>query len=380
LTTIAVALCAALGMAVPSLAAAGSVAGTVSAAGGGGISGVQVCFRPQPEAFETICATTGPGGAYKADGLPGATYVVRFDAEPANLVYVSEYYDDAVSYFDLDHFTLGFGQDFQGLNAELAVGGAIGGTLTEDGTGLPVAGVRACAIDSQGIPLRCAGSGPTGAYQLNGLPSGTYNVEYEGGNRVNYLREFYEDADEWAAATDLTVTAPATTGSIDAKLAPGAQILGRVTEMGTGLAREDIFVCAYEVAPGERQDCDWTDVAGNYAIRSIPAGTYLVAFQPERYPSGLFADQWWQGVATMAEATPIPLVPPDTRTGIDGQVRPLFRPTPRPIQVTFVPRPKPKPKKCKKGFHKKKVKGKKRCVRKHKRHVQKAGKGARNSR
>lgn len=43
LVTIAVALCGALGMAVPSLAAAGSISGTVSAEGGGPIQGVEVC-------------------------------------------------------------------------------------------------------------------------------------------------------------------------------------------------------------------------------------------------------------------------------------------------------------------------------------------------
>jgi len=376
LTTIGVALCAALGMAAPSLAAAGSVSGTVSAAGGGGIAGVQVCFRPEPETFETICAPTGADGAYIAEGLPDANYVVRFDADRANLKYVSEWHDDAVSYLDRDLLHVGAQQHLGALNAVLADGGSIAGTVTDEDTDLPIAGIRVCAEASGGFPERCVDSGAAGEYQVNGLLSGNYRVVFEGGNRVNYLREAYDDVSPLGPGTPVPVAAPDVTLGIDAKLAPGAQILGRVTEMGTGLPREDVFVCAYEAAPGERQGCAWTDATGNYAIRSIFAGTYLVAFQPEPLPTGLFADQWWQGAATMAEATPIPLVPPETRTGIDGQVRPFFRSTPRPIQVSFVPRPKPK--KCKKGFHKKKIKGKKRCVRKHKRHGKKAGKGARN--
>ncbi len=379
LVTIAVALCGTLGMTLPSLAAAGSVAGTVTAEGGGGISGVDVCFRPEPEAFETVCAQTGLGGQYKADGLPGATYVVRFSADRANLKYVSEYYSDAVSYLDLDFFGLGAGQDFQGLDATLAAGGSIAGTVTDEATDLPIAGVRVCAEASGGFPERCVDTGGAGEYQVNGLSSGDYRVVYEGGNRVNYLREAYDDADPLGPGTAVPVAAPGVTAGIDAKLARGGEILGRVTEIGTGLPRGNVFVCAYEPPPGEEQEaCAWTDAGGSYAIRSIPAGTYLVAFEPERYPSGLFAGQWWQGAATMAEATPIPIAPPETRSGIDGQLPPRFQPPPQqPILVSFVPHPKPPPRKCRKGFHKKKVKGKVRCVRKHKRHGKKGGKGSR---
>jgi hypothetical protein len=362
LVTIAVALCGALGMAVPSLAAAGSASGTVTAAGGGGIAGIQVCFRPEPEFFETICAQTGAGGQYKAENLPGAKYVVRFDAEPANLNYVSEYYDDAISYFELDFFTLGAGQDVQGLDAELAVGGSIAGTVTDEGTGQPIAGIRACARDGEGFDRRCAFSGPTGQYQLNGLPAGSYNVEYEGGNRVNYLREFYEDAETWAQAEDVAVTVAATTEGIDAKLAPGAQILGHVSEIGSGVPLEDVMVCAEEADPFGYQACDWTDAAGDYAIRSIPPGTYLVAFEPESLPTGRFAGQWWQGVATKAEATPIAIAPPETRSGIDGQLPPKFtKPKLEPIQVSFIPTP---PLACGKGFRKKVGPAGERCVRK----------------
>jgi Carboxypeptidase regulatory-like domain len=381
LTTIAVALCGALGLSVPSFAAAGSVSGTVSAEGGGGIQGVDVCFRPEPEFFETICAQTGADGDYKAELLPEANYVVRFDADRANLQYVSEWYDDAVSYLDRDLLHVGAQENLGGLNAELVEGGSIAGVVTDEATDLPVAGVRVCAEASGGFPERCVDTAAAGEYQVNGLTSGNYRVVYEGGNRVNYLREAYDNADPLGPGTPVAVTAPGVTSSINAKLARGGEILGRVTEVGTGLPRQNAFVCAYEAPPGEEQKaCAWADAGGNYAIRSIPAGTYVVAFEPERLPSGLFAGQWWKGAATRAEATPIEIVPPVTFTGIDGQLPELFpKPKPDPIQVTFVPRPQP-PKKCKKGFHKKKVKGKVRCVRKHKRHGRKGGRKGGKSR
>lgn len=379
LTTIAVALCGALGLAVPSLAAAGSIGGHVSAEGSGDpIEGIDVCPHPQPYAFETSCTETDSQGNYRLFGLPAADYIVRFSADRENLKYVSEYYEDKANFFEADLFSLGAAEDAQ-LDAELAEGGSISGIVKDEGTEEAIADVAACA-ESAAMPSRCTVTNTLGEYQINGLPAGTYRVEYEGGNRVNYLREFYEDSETGAGATDVVVTAPGTvTAGIDAKLAPGAQILGRVTEMGTGIPRRGVMVCANEQEPGEHQACAWTDSSGNYAIRSIPAGTYLVAFELEYMPFGLIADQWWQGAATITEATPIAIAPPETRSGIDGQVRELFpKPKPDPIQVSIIPRPpgpKPPPRKCKKGFHKKKVKGKVRCVRKHKRHGKKPGKG-----
>jgi hypothetical protein len=73
---------------------------------------------------------------------------------------------------------------------------------------------------------------------------------------------------------------------------------------------------------GEFQDCEDTDAAGDYALRSLPAGSYLVGFNYGyvSLPDGLHAEQWWQGASSKAEATPITIAPPETRSGIDGQV------------------------------------------------------------
>jgi hypothetical protein len=359
----------ALAALAPALAAASSISGTVTAEGGGPIQGVEVCATPEPESFETACSETNAAGQYALGGLPAWAYRLRFSGERNNLKYVSEWHDDARYYWEMDLFHLGAPQDAT-VNAQLAEGGSIVGTLTDESTGQPVVGMRACARDEQGMEPRCSLSDTNGDYLLNGLPSGTYNVEYRGENRVNYLHEFYEDAEEWAQAADVVVTVPATTPGIDAELTAGAQIFGHVSDVVTGVSMADVFVCAYE-EPGEFQRCDWTGSAGNYGLRGLPAASYLVAFQPENYPFGILAHQWWQGASSMAEATSIAIAPPETRTGIDGQVRKPFYPPPETEGGTVTPPPpiarKPRPRKCKKGFRRKLVKGKKRCVRKHKR-------------
>lgn len=362
----------ALAALTPALASATSILGTVSAEGGGPIQGVEVCPTPQPYTFEADCAETDASGHYALPGLPSGDYQVYFSAWPHNLPYVSEFYDNARYSWEADLFHFDASQNAV-LDVALAPGGSIAGTVSDENTHEPIAGIWACAIDAQGIPPRCALSDADGDYQLNGLPTGTYSVEYEGGNRVNYLREFYEDAQTWAAATDVSVTAPGLTPGIDAELAPGAEILGHVSDPSTGAPSRGVFVCANEQDPGEYQGCDSTDAAGNYAIRSLPAGAYLVAFELEYLPTGLFAKQWWDGAATMAEADPIEIAPPESRTGIDGQATSPFWPQERIPEVQVVPPPpfvpppavkRPLPR-CKKGFHRRLVKGKRKCVRKH---------------
>lgn len=366
-----------LAFSAPAAALAGTISGTVSAEGGGPLQGVEICPQPQPYTFEVDCTTTDSAGHYALTELPGHDYSLYFSAWRNNLPYVSEFYEDAHDFEDAEFVHVDALQTVT-IDVALAAGGSIAGSVSDEGTEAPIAGIWACAIDHEGIPERCSSSGADGSYVLNGLPSGEYDVEFEGTNEVSYLHEFYEDSASWAGATDVTVTAPATTAGIDAALAPGAGISGHVTDPTTGAPSRGVFVCANQQPPGEFQGCDTTDAAGDYAIASLPAGTYLVAFELEYFPWGPWAEQWWNGAETMDEADPIVIAPPESRTGIDGQATSPFWPqepesggqppvAPPPPETLPAPRRKP-PVKCRKGFHRKLVKGKKRCVRKHQRH------------
>lgn len=373
------AIVAAIALAVlgPGSAAAATIFGTVSdETTHAGIAGVEVCPTPEPYTFEVDCVQTDSGGHYSFTGLQPAQYMLFFSAATNNLPYVSEFYDNKPTNEGADLITLGSYEEVRQLDVELAQGGSVSGTLTDEDGGAPVANMAACALGGGSFFDRCAKSDDGGHYQINGLPSGEYRIEYESWNQANYLHEFYEDAESWAQGTPVTVTAPGLTGGIDAELAKGAQILGHVIQANTGLPLPEVFVCAEQQAPGEYQQCDLTDTDGNYTLMGLPAGTYFVAFEREYFPFGPAAAQWWQGVANFEEATPIEIVPPETRTGIDGQVdrlnwgSPEEGPATTPATQTVshedalpVPQQIQLPK-CKKGFHRTLVKGKKRCVRK----------------
>ncbi|HWC47927.1 MAG TPA: carboxypeptidase-like regulatory domain-containing protein [Solirubrobacterales bacterium] len=379
-TLAAIAAAVALAALGPGSAAAASIFGTVSdETTHAGIVGVEVCPTPQPYTFEVECVQTDSGGHYSFAGLQPTQYMLFFSAATNNLPYVSEFYDNKPTNESADLVTLSSDEARQ-LDVELAQGGSISGTLTDEDGGAPVANMVACTVSGGNFFDRCAKSDAGGHYQVNGLPTGEYSVEFISSGQANYLRELYKDAESWAQATRVPVTAPGTTTGIDAELAKGAQILGHVSQAGTGLPLPDAFVCAEQQPPGEFERCDSTDADGNYTLMGLLAGTYLVAFEPIAIPTGPAAAQWWQGVPNFEEATPIEIVPPETRTGIDGQVdRPIWGSpeegsTTTPTTPVFsnegvppIPQ-QPRLPKCRKGFHRKLVKGKKRCVRKHARH------------
>lgn len=363
----------------PAAAMAGSIAGTVIADGGGPIQGIEVCSRANPYSFEDTCVTTNAAGAYGLDGLPGGSYYLRF-GPPAgsSLNYVAESYDGKQVFLGSgDLVTLGAGQELTGIDAELEVGGVIEGTATDAGSAGPAAGVWVCVEGDPPVQFGlCLRTGPGGEYEVNSLPTGEYTVSFDGENSANYLRQFYDGAETRSEATSVSVTAGSTVTGIDAALHPGAQLFGRVTEAGSGAPVQGIEVCLFDYlhAPSvEYLDrCAQTDAAGNYAIRSLREGSFKVTFL-QRPWSGIFdmffLQQWWNGVPSVSEATPIAFTPPQSVTGIDAQltnVKPKPEPGHTPIQITFIPTRQSPPKKCRKGFHKKKVKGKVRCVRKHK--------------
>jgi len=367
-----------LGALAPALAAAGSISGTVTDEDAhAGIAGIEVCAHPDPYTFEDICAQTGSGGAYTLDGLPASSYYVRFSANSSDLNYVDEWYDDSQT-FPGDLITVGGSEAVEGIDAELEEGGVITGTVTDADTLGPAAGVWACVYGMEPTQFGlCLRTGPGGEYEVDGLPTGEYQVSFGGENEVNYLEEWYDDSETPAGATLVPVTAGTTVPGIYAAVRPGVQILGTVTEAGTGAPLNDIEVCAFDPvhspSPEYVERCARTNAAGDYAIRSLQGDTYDIVFSQEAaFPffDDYFFEQWWENAASVSGATPLHVTPPQTVTGIDAQLVNMIQPDP-PAEGGSVPPPPgqtPPPRKCKKGFKRKLVKGKRRCVRKHQRH------------
>src|SRR5436305_6851456 len=213
----------------PGSAAAATIFGTVSdEVSHAGIEGVEVCPGWQDGYLEAQCAFTDANGDYSLGDLPTGQYTLHFTGWRNNLRSVDEFYDDKASSQEANLVTLDTPEEARRIDADLAEGGSIRGNVSDEVTEEPIAEIVACAWKIGGETQRCDLSDSSGDYEINGLPDGEYRVEYEGWNRVNYQREFYEDA-EFSDATMVSVVAPMTTPGIDAKLDKGVEILGHVS-------------------------------------------------------------------------------------------------------------------------------------------------------
>jgi hypothetical protein len=256
--------------------------------------------------------------------------------------------------------------------------GSISGTVTAANGGAPLEGVEVCAYEIGGeeeFTEPCPLTSISGAYTISGLAPGSYKVEFwphlEG---LNYITQFYNGKSSFATAEAVLVTAGTTVSGVNAQLQEGGRITGTVTDASTHVGIDEIIVCAFE-ATVEEFGCAFTGAGGQYTIAGLPSGSYEVVFAPnfeEEELPGTYITQFYNDEPTFAQADLVSVTAPGTRSGINAalakrplpkaptiSVPPVIAPTPAPTPTPVV---KPKPLTCRKGFEKKTVAGKPRCV------------------
>lgn len=328
-------------------AGSGSIQGVVTddQSGLDPLAGISVCFVELQGATEEACTPTDGSGHYLLAGLSPGSYVVSFRA-PQGVNLITQYYNDQLTYPNAEPIAVGTGA-VTGIDAQMHEGGTIEGTATAAGSGTPVAGLSVCAEANGGLYSGCTATDSAGHYVIAGLPSAPdYQVEFSPGSELNYLRQFFqgkEGLDNW---DPVDVAIGEVTPEIDAVMNPGAQIAGHVSEAGTGAFLEGIEVCALDPTGTPRAEeferCASTDASGNYTLRSLPAGTYVVVFARFGSPvAGGIEAQYYNGVASEADAMRITLAPPSIRSRIDASLvtaREKARIEPVPRSVCVVPR------------------------------------------
>ena len=258
--------------------ASGSINGTVTEEGTGTpLAGI--CVDANDLSFEFFSfGETDASGAYSVGGLGSGDYEVRFSDCSESPTYVTEWYNDRPDFDSADLVAVTDGSKTSGIDAELAIGGSINGTVTEDGTGTPLADI---CVDVTGPSFAFFGFDVTdasGAYSVGGLGSGDYTVNFiDCGETVTYLSEFYDDRATFDLADLVAVVAGSKTSGIDAELAIGGSINGTVTEEGTGTPLADICV---DVADPSFAffGFDVTDASGGYSVGGLATGDYTLNF------------------------------------------------------------------------------------------------------
>ena len=260
----------------------------------------------------------------------------------------------------------------------VAATGSISGTVTDADANLPVAAAEVCAWEVEGVePPRCAFTEGDGTYAIEGLDPGDYTIEFwPGGANQELALQFFDGVSRREEADVVSLADGEARTGVDADLGLGSTITGNVFDATLGRAVEGIWVCSIDAVIDELLICDKTNANGNYGIPFLPVGGYKVVFSPDSRDWGVgflaeddgYPTRFWNEEASLADAFVMSIGPSwfvggiDVRYGTPPLVAPPAINLPSPPQVR-------KPRKCKKGYRKKLVRGKRRCVRrKHRRH------------
>lgn len=150
-----------------------------------------------------------------------------------------------------------------------------------------------------------------GNYTMGAIPIGSYKVQFWG-SHLGYINEWYNDKNDIDSADPVSVTAPDTTSGVDAVLALGSQIVGRVTD-SQDIGIQNVWIWVYDTA-FNLISYGQTDTNGTYAVGGIPTGKFKILFWScfNGYQS-----EWYNNKINVYSADTISVTIPDITTGID---------------------------------------------------------------
>ncbi len=206
-----------------SLAAAGKISGTVTGPAGitplAGIT-VSACTFNGLEWTNNVDVATDESGHYTIGGLLPGTYRLKF--EDGRHGYITEVYNDVADLASGTNIVVIAAATVTGINASLANRLLpISGKVTGLNGVTPLPGIRVTAYTYNGWDWEQASQGETdsrGDYTLNGLPEGTYKVQFY--DPLDDITEVYDNAPDLDSGTPIVV--PGETSHINASLARGA--------------------------------------------------------------------------------------------------------------------------------------------------------------
>lgn len=337
------AIVAASALLAPSSASAvagGSIEGKVTdASTTNPIEGAAACpYNVAHEEYEE-CAFTDEEGEYTIPNLTSGEYKVAFVADFKGLNYITQFYSGKPTFEEAEEVPV-VGSPVTGVDAEMEEGGEITGTVTDASSHAAIKEVEVCALEKTSFEfVTCTYTNANGQYTLAGLPTDEYKVEFWAEyENLNYITQYYNDKPTFALADPVSTTVSATHPGIDAQLVPLSSLfpasIGAPQLSGTP-------------SPGDTLFCstgDWSNSPTSYSYKwlrnGIPIGlttsTYLVQSTD-------------LGASIACRVTAFNSYGSNTATS-------------NAVQIVAATAPHKKPLKCRKGFKKRKVHGKFKCV------------------
>ncbi len=295
----------------------GWITGTVTAdTGSAPLQSISIHVYTSTTSLNDIrSAGTDFAGNYQIGQLPTGIYALCFSV-PSDQNYLGECYDDQVTLASADAVAVTSGMTTS-VSAGLATGGQIMGNITDAGNGDPLGSVYVYAYTGTTSVNYVASdyTNGNGDYTLNGLPTGNYYLKFDPQYDSEYLEEFYNDKPSLALANPVTVTAGSATSGIDAALATGGRILGRVTAVTGGGPIGDMSVRVYTSTSTYPNQYLQTDAAGYYTVTTLPTGNYYLEFVPPYATE--YLPEFYNDKSTLAQANPVTATAGMTTTNIN---------------------------------------------------------------
>ena len=263
------------------LNAGGNITGTVTASGGGALSGASVYVYDSSGSY--LFGTTTSGSTYTTPALPAGHYYLRANS-PSGGGYLSRVFGGVscspqvcMSPTTGTLIQVTTGNMVFSKNFVLEMGGSITGTVTATVGGTPVSGVAISAYNGVDAFVSAGTTNASGVYSIDGLAPGTYYVKAS--PTSSYLTQLYQGVNcgfSCAFAhttTGVVATLGGTTTGIDFSLALGGTISGKVTAASGSTPLSGVTVMLY-------LGTSWvqtltTNASGNYTTTlPLPPGTY----------------------------------------------------------------------------------------------------------
>jgi len=188
------------------------------------------------------------------------------------------------------------------------------------------------------VPVKANGSfglaatHPDGTYRVSGLAAGHYQVNFADPNcffspNDDLAPQWFNDQQTQATANDVTVTAGATTGGINATLVTNGSISGSVSDQAHApVGGECVMAIPIGAAPDpllevrQRREIAVSGPNGSYSLLGVPPGRYKVEFSSS-CGGASFKTQWWKNAGSAAAATVITVGAGALVTGIDAALK-----------------------------------------------------------
>jgi hypothetical protein len=303
---------------------AGKITGQVTDAGGHPLRGICVVTE-SPHSFSF--AVTSRTGSYALPRLTTGHYPVEFFGGCGNSgSYAGQFYRNKKLYLSANRVPVAAGQTTTGINAVLAPGATISGTVT-GASGQPLRGV-CVGVTTQSLTAQLgadiyfaiAQTNRHGGYRVTNLDPGQYLVQYFPG--CGFYRD---DAAQWfrsqpgfRKATAVSAAAGTPVTGIDGSMLPAGGISGTVTSAATGRRVSDVCVTATGAGNGVQNGT--ISFRGRYRIGNLPPGSYKVEFSPCGFRQD-FTDQWYKGKFRQGRADLVTVTAGRVRRGINAAMR-----------------------------------------------------------